>query len=282
MEISPRFEIDDTLKCIKRKPKDTVKRTTHAKIKRKRRGKGKRQYNPSKINRYLLKLNMSLYGLRQAGRNWFLYLKDYLLEFGFAQSSIEPCLFYSDKIVIDDTIFIATDQQTLDSTLKSLREKFTLTDENDFKTFLGIHLDKTIDGHLHLTQPNLITKVIELTGLTNGKGLPTPATTILAKEEHGLERETTWNYRQVVGILNYIDSNTRPDITFAVHQVARFSNDPKRSHEKAVKRIIRYLVGTRDKGIPIDPTDDHFLQCYVDADFCGLWTKDTADDPSSV
>jgi len=286
MDIPPRFEVDDTLKRIRRKPKDAGKRTTHAKIKRKRRGKRKGRYIPSKANRYLLKLNMSLYGLRQAGRNWFLYLRDYLLEIGFAQSSIEPCLFYSDKIVIlvytDDTIFIATDQQTLDSTLKLLREKFNLTDENDFKTFLGIHLDKTIDGHLHLTQPNLITKVINLTGLTNGKHVPTPATTILTKDEHGLQRETTWNYRQVVGILNYIASNTRPDITFAVHQVARFCNDPKLSHEKAIKRIVRYLIGTRDKGITVNPTDNHFLQCYVDADFCGLWTKDTADDPSSV
>ena len=286
MDIPPRFEVDDTLKRIRRKPKDAGKRTTHAKIKRKRRGKRKGRYIPSKANRYLLKLNMSLYGLRQAGRNWFLYLRDYLLEIGFAQSSIEPCLFYSDKIVIlvytDDTIFIATDQQTLDSTLKLLREKFNLTDENDFKTFLGIHLDKTIDGHLHLTQPNLITKVIDLTGLTNGKHVPTPATTILTKDEHGLQRETTWNYSQVVGILNYIASNTRPDITFAVHQVARFCNDPKLSHEKAIKRIVRYLIGTRDKGITVNPTDNHFLQCYVDADFCGLWTKDTADDPSSV
>ena len=128
----------------------------------------------------------------------------------------------------------------------------------------------------------MITKVIELTGLTNGKRLPTPATTILAKDEHGLQRETMWNYRQVVGILNYIASNTRPDITFAVHQVARFCNDPKLSHEKAIKRIVRYLIGTRDKGITVNPTDNHFLQCYVDADFCGLWTKDTADDPSSV
>ena len=46
-------------------------------------------------NKYVLKLNMSLYGLRLAGLNWFSFLTKFLLENGFIQSYVEPCLFYS-------------------------------------------------------------------------------------------------------------------------------------------------------------------------------------------
>ena len=87
---------------------------------------------------------------------------------------------------------------------------------------------------------------------------------------------------KIVGILTYISYNTRPDITFAVNQVSRFCNNPKRSHERAVKRILRYLRGTRTNGIIIRPTFPQLLDCYVDADFCGLWKSDNTSDPISV
>ena len=41
-------------------------------------------------------------------------------------------------------------------------------------------------------------------------------------------------------------------------------------------------MGTKDKGVIIDPTLNSF-ECYVDADFCGNWDQDTAEeDPSTA
>ena len=75
----------------------------------------------------------------------------------------------------------------------------------------------------------------------------------------------------VVGMLNYISNCTRPDILFATHQCARFSNDPKKSHETAIKRIGKYLKKTHDKGIIFKVDRQLGLECYVDADFAGGW-----------
>ena len=47
--------------------------------------------------------------------------------------------------------------------------------------------------------------------------------------------------------------STQPDIQFAVHQCARFSEDPKKSHEVAAKQIVRYLSRTKDQGIILKP-----------------------------
>ena len=63
--------------------------------------------------------------------------------------------------------------------------------------------------------------------------------------------------------------NTRPNIAFAVHQCAKYCNNPKLLHEKAVKYIIRYLVKTKDKGLTYKPTANGKLDAYVDADFVG-------------
>ena len=91
-----------------------------------------------------------------------------------------------------------------------------------------------------------------------------------------------WSYPSVVGMLMYLASNSRPDITSAVHQCARFSHCTKRSHEKAVKRIVRYLQGTKDKGLIIKPTQNLQIDLYADADFAGLWNSEDDQDPTCV
>ena len=55
----------------------------------------------------------------------------------------------------------------------------------------------------------------------------------------------------------------------ATHQPARFCIDPKLSHEQAIMRMGRYLLGTADKGIIYEPDPKKGLECYVDAYFAG-------------
>ncbi|KAG7346849.1 DUF1995 domain containing protein [Nitzschia inconspicua] len=57
----------------------------------------------------------------------------------------------------------------------------------------------------------------------------------------------------------------------------RYMAEPKQSHAAAVKRIGRYLLGTRDKGISITPEMSKGLECYVDSDFCGNWDPNIAE-----
>lgn len=92
---------------------------------------------------------------------------------------------------------------------------------------------------------------------------------LLSIDEHGPDRKFDWHYRSVIGMLGYLQNSTRPDIFMAVHQGARFNSNPKLCHEKAIKRIARYLLGTMDKGIRYSPDPNLGLECYVDADFAG-------------
>ena len=83
-------------------------------------------------------------------------------------------------------------------------------------------------------------------------------------------------------MLLYLSSNSRPDIAYAVNQCARFSSCPKLCHEQAIKRIAKYLIKTRDKGLIIQPDSELKLDLYADADFAGQWNLQNADDPASV
>ena len=80
----------------------------------------------------------------------------------------------------------------------------------------------------------------------------------------------------------HLASDSRPDISFAVHQCARFTHCPKRIHEDAVKRVCRCLQGTRDKGIVFKSNKNLNVDCHVDADFAGLWGNEDDQDPVCV
>ena len=46
-------------------------------------------------------------------------------------------------------------------------------------------------------------------------------------------------------MLNFLVNSTHTEIAYAVHQCARFCEKPKLSHEKVVKKIVQYLIGTK-------------------------------------
>ena len=83
-------------------------------------------------------------------------------------------------------------------------------------------------------------------------------------------------------MLSYLTNSVRPEIQMAVHQTARFSVNPMRSHELAVIRIARYLVDNPDRGIIYNINKDKGLEVYVDADFAGGWNCADADNADNV
>jgi hypothetical protein len=149
--------------------------------------------------------------------------------------------------------------------------------------FLGIEIKREDDGGIYLSQPQLIDSILRdliLDG-TNVKSRSTPAlkTRILHKDEGGKLFDNSFHYRSIIGKLNYLEKSTRPDISHAVHQCARFSSCPMDSHAMAIRYIARYLAGTRNKGIRIKPSKKGF-ECYVDASHAGDWKQLSAiDDP---
>ena len=83
-------------------------------------------------------------------------------------------------------------------------------------------------------------------------------------------------------MLNYLAGSTRPDLAMSVHQVAQFYADPKRSYEKGVMRIARYLLITAKFGMIYKLDLNRGIEVCADADFAGLWTHETAFEPNSV
>jgi histone deacetylase 1/2 len=241
-----------------------------------------KQY-PGKI----MRVKKSLYGDRRAPRLWYLHLRAAMEKRGFKVSLLDPCLFIRKDCIfvayVDDGIFVSHNQQVADSVIKSLEDDgFDLTREGDLAAYLGVKIEYQDDGSMNLSQPALIQRIISALGLEEANGCKTPAERAIGRELDSPPATRSFNYRSLIGMLLYLGNNTRPDLCFAIHQCARHCINPRLTHEQAIKRIGRYLKHTAEKGLVIKPKDTLKLDCYVDADFAGLWGFEDGKDPSSA
>ena len=245
---------------------------------------------------HVLKLKRSMYGLRQSPRNFFKHLKKNLEIAGFVQSENDPCLFISDNVIcvcyVDDCLWWSPEQRHIDDAIERVKVNMDLEVEDSVDGFLGISVNRKLgeDGEeeIHLTQSGLIDRVITALGLDkeNSNGIRTPALDApLPQDKDGEPHDLGFNYASVVGMAMYLCNNSRPELAFAVHQCARHSFKPTRKHAEYLKRIGRYLISTRDKGLIIKRDPDRSIldiECYVDADFAGMFSHEDKNDPHCV
>ena len=262
---------------------------------------------------HVLKLIKNLYGQRQAGRVWYDHLTRGLKELGFVQSSVDECVFYYKTSVflvyVDDTILLGPNEKELADIITLLQTKFNVESEGDLGDYLGIRLRKYKDGDqtvLELTQPQLIKSILEDLNLVSKDGdkhvikshqVPALSTKLITPDLKGPKFDNRFNYRRVIGKLLYLEKSSRPELAYAVHQCARFCNDPRQSHGEAVKRIGRYLAGTADKGMLLRPNDstlhcwthgslpkpaDALFDCWVDASHAAEWNRASATDDAAT
>jgi hypothetical protein len=150
---------------------------------------------------------------------------------------------------------------------------FRMTNEGDLNDYLGVKVTRLPNGRIKFLQPHLIDQIIadmDFNDRTTSIATLASSTHRVLRDHHGAAFEEEWQYRSIIGKLNFLKKSTRPDLAYSMHQCARISSDPRASHAAVVKRIVGYLVGTRDKGIVLNPTK-HSFDCWVDADFVGNW-----------
>ena len=104
--------------------------------------------------------------------------------------------------------------------------------------FLGIDIKTLDDDGFQFCQTGFIHKVLEATGIDHCKGLPKPIKVeeTLGTDANGSEakRYCPYLYDSVIEMMLYLESNTRPDISFAVNQCSWFTHNTKASHETSL------------------------------------------------
>ncbi|KAI3754366.1 hypothetical protein L1987_54148 [Smallanthus sonchifolius] len=222
------------------------------------------------------RLQKSLYGLKQASRNWYHKFTSTLEEMGFKQSVADPSLFtYKTDVVhaavliyVDDVIMVGDDINKIRDTKAELHRRFTIKDLGTLKYFLGIEVARTKDG-IVLSQRKYTLDILRDMGLEGCRpsAFPMEQGLKLDKGEND-ERVDAGQYRRLVGRLLYLQA-TRPDIAYSVNLLSQFVADPRQPHFDAALRVVRYLKTTLGQGILLPKEGGMHLVAYSDSDWMG-------------
>lgn len=192
------------------------------------------------------KLRKAIYGLKQSGRAWNKKLNTVLKEIGLRQSEADPCIYYntnkSERIIIavyvDDLLILYNDKKTKNDIKRKLTNNFEMKDLGPVKNCLGMTITRSKkQGKLWIYQMSYIHKILERFGMTNCNPIATsmdPQTKLSRDMEPNdaseIEEMKGIPYKEAVGSLMYLCQISRPDISFAVNMVSRYSQNPGRAH----------------------------------------------------
>jgi hypothetical protein len=177
--------------------------------------------------------------------------------------------------------------------IQELQGSFDIEIHGNLQEYLGIQINQDANGCITMTQPHLIDSILHDLGLSDKDGRARSNTTIkdlpsmvsrkITADTNGKPFHFPWNYQSIIGKLTYLEKSTRPDITYAVHQLAQYSTKMRQSHGHVIKHLGCYLLGTKHQGIILQPENPIDLVTYVDADFSGTWDpKYAVDDPDTA
>jgi reverse transcriptase-like protein len=219
-------------------------------------------------------LKKSLYGLKQASRQWNKELSKLLKTVGFIQSKQDYSLFTREKngefliilVYVDDMLVTGTSTSQIDEIKKMLDKAFTIKDLGELKYFLGIEVYRNNEGTF-LSQRKYVKDILSDSGMENCVPALTPLSTGLKlTHESGDILNKPDIYRRLVGRLLYLGI-TRPDLSYAVQHLSQFMQCPRSAHLRAALHILKYLKGTTDSGLWYSAESNLNMFAYSDADW---------------
>ncbi|KAG7564293.1 Integrase catalytic core [Arabidopsis suecica] len=231
------------------------------------------------------KLKKSIYGLKQASRQWYLKFDETITKFGFKENIVDPCIYLKISgskfiflvLYVDDILLASSDLGLLHETMIYLSKNFDMKDMGEASYVIGIEIfrDRSL-GILGLSQKAYIDKILERFGMMTCSSINVPmqkGDNLNLKQcpqneiEHNEMQK--YPYASLVGSLMYAQVCTRPDISHAVGMLGRFQSNTGLAHRKATKKVLRYLKGTRNYMLTYRRSTHPQMVGFLDSDFGG-------------
>ena len=221
----------------------------------------------------------TLYGLKQAGCKWNIELDTKLRRQGYTHLRSDPWAyiwrigeeFAIITVWVDDLLLFTTTIRLMNKMKLDIRAEWEVTDLGEPSKIVGIEITQSRDS-IAISQRQYIESILRKEGLkrSNPVAMPLDPNTPLKLNPEGNEGNRSNSFARLLGELQFIANAMRPDIAYAVNRLASYTANLSLQHVGVLKRILRYLSGTRTHGIVYKalPQEPNFFFRYADAS-CG-------------
>uniref|UniRef100_A0ABD2XH93 CCHC-type domain-containing protein n=1 Tax=Trichogramma kaykai TaxID=54128 RepID=A0ABD2XH93_9HYME len=179
--------------------------------------------------------------------------------------SIDNCKIYL-ALYVDDGVIFCKNVNVLNKIVKTLKEKFPIV-TSDLNYFVGMEITRG-ENEIFVKQEIYIDKILRKFKMHDANIVKTPADPHVRLCKPTKPNELRVPYREAVGSLLFLALVSRPDIAYAVGVVSRYLDCFNETHWTAVKRIFRYIKGTRSFGILFRRSNEPLAPVgFSDADY---------------
>lgn len=201
------------------------------------------------------KLQKSLYGLKQAFRQWNQKLSSVILAESFKQCPSDHFLFVKCSsqlfivilVYVDYIFLVGNNDDAIDAFKTTLKSAFKLRDLGPARYFLGFEISRS-KTRISINQRKYTLELLDDAGLLGCKSLSVPMEPNLKKSSSGVDLLGDHSvYKRIVGLLLYLP-HTRPDITYDVHKLSQYMSAPRTIHLQVANKILRYLKNDPSQG----------------------------------
>ena len=233
----------------------------------------------STIPRSVWRLYKALYGLRQAPRAWYSELRNKLRQLGFTISDADPSLFVLQSaegtvlalIYVDDCLIAARSVSEIQPILEAISQFWEIKDLGEPSDFLGISIVRPTPSCTSIHHQDYIIKLAALYDVQTmaPRSLPMDPKIQFIKDMGPLMTAPK-RYRALVGAMLHLANCTRPDISFAVGVLSRYSQNPCDAHWDAALGTLRYCLFTSSLALTFgarQPEENLTVSVYHDSDF---------------
>ena len=242
---------------------------------------------PITKNSVYWKLKKTLYGLKRSPRHFYDLAKKTLLDIGFTVHPTSPCLFIGHLVdghppiylglYVDDFIYFS-ESRTVEI---QFEQEFGAKLDTDFngpiQWFLGIKFqtqqDRDNNVSILMSQTAFIDTLLQMCDLDHPHvteprtpyrvGYPVDSIPITPLSDANEQAKLKHRMQQLIGCLTWLSMSTRPDIATITNILAKYTSNPSKGHLESVKRVVRYLKGTREHGICFTTKPNDVLESFV-------------------
>ena len=223
---------------------------------------------------YVCQLHKSLYGQKQAPREWFKRLSSFFHSLNFQGSSTDTSLFFCYHnntpifilIYVDDILLISPSFADITPLIQTLKNTFTMKDLGPTHYFLGIEFRRK-SNECFLSQTKYALSIIKKLHMEHTKVVSNPCS-FSASNLSKLISVDPSIYHSTVGALQYL-TITRPDISFAINKACQSMHSPTEDDWLKFKHLLRYIKGTLTDSLFYHSQFDFTLEVFSDAYWAG-------------
>lgn len=218
----------------------------------------------------VLQLMKGLYGLKRAPKIWNDKWNAIMKLLKFEPLKSDPCIFRREDtwilLYVYDILVISAAAEDIDATVVELNQHIDVNDLGNLHQFLGVRFVK--DGRYGWLSPGSYARnILERFGMQDCKPVNTPMSAPVATSDTSARADQTL-FREMLGSLLFLSTQTRPDISTTVGLLSRHASNPRALHMVGLKRILRYLKRTIDFGLHMSVKGERMV-AFADADWGG-------------